>query len=146
MLANILKPTTLKLRLLIWTVFLSTVSSAQAILIDSCGLNTDSKLSKYESAYFNGQLSKQRGNFDFVDKKVGFAYGNFGKTVVSKKEYFDRWGRDYFKRDSHVVDILLILTADEKVKSGDFDAIIVSWSKIMIDNKHRQKIISKLKR
>ncbi|MFM9945681.1 MAG: hypothetical protein ACKVQB_10665, partial [Bacteroidia bacterium] len=79
------------------------------------------------------------------DKKIGFAYGNFGKRIISKKAYFDRWGRAYFKQHSNVTDFLLVLTADEKIKSGDFDAIIISWSKTVINDKHLQKIIEGLK-
>ena len=131
--------------LFIWVVFLPTILFGQTIVIDSCGLNTNKSLNKYESDYFNKALEKQRSTFNFADKKIGFAYGTFGKTIVSKKSYFDRWGRSYFKSNGQVGNELLILTPEEKIMSGDFDAIIVSWSKLQINDKHRQKIIKRLK-
>ncbi len=135
---------TLNSLLYLWTFLFPTILFGQSIVIDSCGLNTDRKLNKYEADYFNISLEKQRDNFDFIDKNIAFTYGNFGRTNISKKEYFDRWGRTYYKQDSHVVDILLVLTAEEKIKSGGYDAIIVSWSKIGIGKKHKKIIIDRL--
>ncbi|MFM9945619.1 MAG: hypothetical protein ACKVQB_10355, partial [Bacteroidia bacterium] len=60
--------------LLIFTIFLPTILFGQKIIIDSCGLDNDKKLNKYESDYFNKALEKQRGDFNFADKKIGFAY------------------------------------------------------------------------
>jgi hypothetical protein len=119
-------------------------SAGQSIIIDSCGLDTNSKLNKYEVEYFNTSLEKQRGNFSFDDKKIAFAYDNFGKIVINKKEYFERWGRKYFNNHSSVSDQLIILTSDEKEIADSYDAIIISWSKIKIGEKEKQRIIKKL--
>jgi hypothetical protein len=119
-------------------------SVGQSIIIDSCGLDTNSKLNKYEAEYFNTSLGEQRGIFTFEDKKIAFACDNSGHSLINKKEYFDRWGRDYFKRNSHVADQLIILSKEEKETSGGFDAIIVSWSKVGINEKCKQKIIRRV--
>jgi hypothetical protein len=126
---------------------LTNVCFGQEIVIDSCGIDSLTTLNRYEIQYFNQSLEKQRmrSNFDFEDKKVGFAYGNFGKGLISRKEYFTRWGKDYFKNDSHVVNQLIILTEMEKEQSGGFDAIIVSWSKILVSGKNKDRLIKKIK-
>jgi len=136
----------MKLIVIILTL-LTNVCIGQEIIIDSCGLDNSTTLNKHEVEYFNHSLEKQRkgSNFDFQNAKVGFAYGNFGKGLISKKEYFDRWGKDYFLKDSHVVNQLIILTEDEREDSGGFDAIIVSWSKTGVYGKHKERLIKNLK-
>ena len=124
-------------------IFTTQVGIAQHFEIDSCGLTTVAELNKHEADYFNKSLEKQRKNFDFKNKKVAFAYGNFGKSMISKKEYFDEWGRDYFKNDIHVANILYTLNSEEKELSGGYDAIIISWAKV-IRPKDREKIVKKL--
>ena len=121
---------------------------AQEIQVDSCGLNNSAELNKFEIQYFKQELSKQlkRNNFDLIDKKIGFAHGNFGKKIITKQEYFDSWGRSYFNNNSHVVNQLIILEAEERVNSGGYDAIIISWSKIMVTGIHRRKLIENLKK
>ena len=134
--------------LIIILIFFTNVCFGQEVVIDSCGLDSSTTLNKYESQYFNQSLKKQRSrsNFDFQDKKVGFAFGNFGKGVISKKEYFNMWGKDYFENDSHVVfNQLIILTEEEKQQSGGFDAIIISWSKIGVAGNDKKRLIEKLK-
>lgn len=135
-------------QLIIIFTLLTNVCIGQEVLIDSCGTDSSATLNQYEVLYFNQSLEKprMRSNFDFQNKKIGFAYGNFGKDVISKKEYFDRWGKEYYKNDSHVGNQLIILTEDEKEQSGGFDAIIISWSKILVSGRHRDKLIEKLKR
>ncbi len=133
--------------LIILLTLLTNICFGQAILIDSCGLDNSISLNKYEAQYFNQSLEQQRRpfNFDFQDKKVGFALGNFGKGLISKKEYFDRWGRAYFENDAVVVNQLIILTEEEQQQSGGYDAIIVSWSKILVSGKHKARLIKSLK-
>jgi hypothetical protein len=132
--------------LIIILIFLNNFCFGQEVVIDSCGLDSSITLNKYESQYFNQSLEKQRirSNFDFQKKKVGFAHGNFGNGVISKKEYFDRWGKVYFENNSHVLNQLIILTEDEKQQSGGFDAIIISWSKIGVAGKHKKRLIENL--
>ena len=54
------------------------------------------------------------------------------------------WGKDYFENGSHVVNQLIILTEEEKQKSGGYDAIIVSWSKILVSGKRKERLIKKI--
>ena len=126
-------------------IFLTAASVGQTIIIDSCGLDNEIKLNKYESSYFHKTLNEVPKDFSFFNKIVGFAYGNSGKIIISKRDYFDRWGKSYFEKGNKVINTLIILNENEKAKSGGYDAIIVSWSKINIDDKRRQKIIKKLR-
>jgi hypothetical protein len=117
---------------------------AQDILIDSCGLDDKSRPSTYEVNYFNQTFS--RDSFNFADKKIAFTYGNFGKTIVSKKKYFIDYVKPWVKNGGHPSQFLLVLTTDEKIKSGGFDAIIVVWSKVLVNQGHKQKILRRLRR
>ena len=134
-------------RLIILFVFTTQICLGQVINIDSCGVDNSLGLNKYEVQYFNLELENQRKrfDFDFNGKIIGFTYGNFGKGLLTKREYFDKWGKDYFKRDSSVSNQLIVLTEKEKNESGGYDAIIVSWSKIMLSRKDKNRIIKKLK-
>src|SRR5690554_5248521 len=136
----------MKLTVIILTLF-TQICLGQEIEIDSCGVDRSSKLNKYEVQYFNQTLEKQRkrSHFDFQEKRIGFAYGNFGKRLITKKEYFDRWGKNYYKDNSQVVDQLIILTEKEKEESEGYDAIIVSWSKFLVSGKQKERLIKKLK-
>ena len=120
----------------------------QILVIDSCGVNSNPSLNKFEAQYFNQTCQKQRNGscFDFSNKTIGFAFGNFGNELVTKAEYFERWGKDYYKRNSDVVNQLIVLTDEEKKHSGGYDAIVVSWSKFVISQRSKEKLIKKLKR
>ncbi|MFY0600785.1 MAG: hypothetical protein JXR03_14015 [Cyclobacteriaceae bacterium] len=133
-------------QLSILLILLSNVCSAQEVKIDSCGLNNSSVLNEFEIQYFKQELSKQleRHGFNLINKKIAFAQGNFGKGIITKQEYFNQWGRSYFNNNSHVVNQLIVLNAEERVNSGGYDAIIISWSKILVAGKHRRKLIENL--
>ncbi|MEQ8623427.1 MAG: hypothetical protein RJQ00_13970 [Vicingaceae bacterium] len=134
-------------QILIILTLLTNVCIGQEIVIDSCGIDNSITLNQYEVDYFNQILEKQinRADFDFQNKKVGFAYGIFGKVLITKKEYFDRWGKEYFLNDSQVANQLILFTKEEKNESGGYDAIIVSWSKTGVYGKHKENLIKKLK-
>ncbi|HYF66545.1 MAG TPA: hypothetical protein VD884_00350 [Ohtaekwangia sp.] len=109
---------------IIVTLFFTEICLGQDIKIDSCGTDNSNFLNKYEINYFNQTLGKQlkRLNFNFNDTKIGFAYGNFGKGLISKKEYFDHCGRGYFKNNFNVIDQIIVLTDEERKESGGYDA------------------------
>lgn len=134
-------------RLILIFVFATQICLGQEIKIDSCGIDNSIGLNQYEVQYFNQVLENQRkrSDFDFSGKLIGFTYGNFGKGLHSKREYFDKWGKEYFRKNSNVSNQLFVLTEEEKYNSGGYDAIIVSWSKIMLSSKDKNKIIRKLK-
>ncbi len=135
-------------RLIIIFLFATQICLGQEIKIDSCGIDNSLSLNQYEVQYFNQELENQRkrSEFDFNGKLIGFAYGNFGKGLHSKREYFDKWGKEYFRKNSNVSNQLIVLTEEEKFNSGGYDAIILSWSKLKLSRKDKNRIIRKLEK
>lgn len=123
---------------------LTTVTKGQTINIDSCGLDNSGVLTKWEIEYFKKSIRTLQ-QLDIENKMFAFAYGNFGKTVIGKKDYFEMWGRDYYTRNSGVSSILIRLSEEEKILSGGYDYIIVSWSKTLPAGKSRKKLIERVK-
>ena len=115
----------------------------QTILIDSCGIDDNAFLNRYEIECFQNSTSR---DIDFKDKKIAFFYGNYGKNRITKKEYFDRWGKKYFHQKSRVSNQYLLFSEEEKERSSGYDIVIVSWSKIRISERMRRRIIKKLSR
>ncbi len=109
--------------------------------LDSCGLDNSSEISKHEAEFLNTYLSEQRGNFDFTGKKIAFVTGSSGSKMGTKSEYFKNIVQ-YKKENAKVVSSIVVLTEDEKQKSGGYDAVVSYWVKIILD---RKKIIEKLK-
>jgi hypothetical protein len=99
------------------------------------GVDNFPLLNCYESAYFNVLFEKNRKNFDFTDKKIGFITGSNGKTKSSKANYFalekDRFNRNYTSNGG----TLYIFDAVQKEVSGGYDAAIVYWSKVLVPAK-----------
>ncbi len=129
---------------LIFLVNFTAVIKGQAINIDSCGLDNSGVLTKWEIEYFKTSIRALQP-LDLENKMFAFAYGNFGNTVIGKKDYFEKWGRDYYTRNSGVSNILIRLSEEEKILSGGYDYIIVSWSKTLPAGKSRKKLIERVK-
>ncbi len=130
---------------IIFSVTLTIVVKGQSINIDSCGLDNKSVLNKWEIEYFKQSIKKLK-SIDLDNKTFAFAYGNFGDTVISKKDYFGKWGRDYYTRNSGVYNILITLTEEEKKLSGGYDYTIISWSKTLPAGKSRRKLVERVKK
>ncbi|MEM6345536.1 MAG: hypothetical protein AAF927_16710 [Bacteroidota bacterium] len=123
---------------------LSSLSQAQEFDIQACGLDSSYALNADEAAYFNEILSKERGDFDFFGKKIAFATGNSGHIPSNKYQYFAQDGRLRYQNGQNVVNQLIILTAAEKAELAGIDAIVVSWSKVNIQGRQRQKLVARL--
>ncbi len=120
------------------------VTLAQTFDIHDCGIDANAKLNKDEAAYFNEIFKRQRKSFDFNDKKIGFAHGDVGKDIITKKAYFDRWAREYYNKKKRMPNQLLICTLDQKMKSGGYDALIVCFSNESIGDRQRMRILKRL--
>jgi len=107
------------------------------------GLDNISVLTNSESEYFTSQFKKT--DFEFKNKKIGFFYGNNGSSIQTKKEYFNRVKERLSHNYSASMDMLLVLSEEQKVGSGGFDAIIISWSKLLV-KRATPKMIRKLKK
>jgi hypothetical protein len=134
----------MKIHLLSITVlFLILNGQAQSISLDNCGLDAKSKLNDCETEYFKNDL-KALAAIDLSKKHFAFASGNLGRTIISKKDYFDKWGKKYQSNKSNVVNTLLVLTEAEKKISGGYDFIIVSWTKIHPAGTSRKRLVNRV--
>ena len=107
------------------------------------GLDDNPILTKSESEYFNRAFKDGKANYDFTNLKVGFFFGNNGARIQTKKQYFDLVKNRLGNCSSASNDFVIKLTKEEKLESGGFDFIIVSWSKIIPTDKER--LIKELK-
>lgn len=105
------------------------------------GKNQSVFLNNYESDYFNEVFKSSRNEFDFTDKKVGFIKGSNAGKISNKKEYFDCEKKRYANDLSITNSQIYIFNKEEKVQSGGYDAVIVSWSKVVVSHKSLVKML-----
>jgi hypothetical protein len=106
---------------------------------DSLGLDNNPRLTKYEAEYFNNEFKDWRKSFDFIDKKVAFITGSSAGKHLTKTEYFKEV-KARLKDNYGMTHSALYLTEEEKLKSGGYDAVVVSWVKLLTDKRRRQII------
>ncbi len=119
--------------------------------VQKCGLDDESNINTFEAKYFNEVFKDKRGNFDFTEKVIAFYTGSSGTTQSNKSNYFNGLKKGSKEvRDIHSWQAgqtqLLILTKKEKELSGGYDAILISWSKILMSGKSRSKLVENLKK
>jgi hypothetical protein len=95
----------------------------------------DKQLNDKESEYLNQQFQDWTEKYDFKGKSIIFTSN---RTVISKKDWFERFWT-YDKPTAYIVK----LTDKEKTETG-YDAILVTYCKIMITDKMKQKILKQL--
>jgi hypothetical protein len=100
--------------------------------LDKMGVDNLPLLNCCESAYLNVIFEKSRKNFDFTDKKIGFITGSNGKTVCSKKEYFDLERNRFNHNSTPNNGTLYVFNAAQKAESGGYDAVIIYWCKVLV--------------
>lgn len=110
--------------------------------LDSCGIDNNPKLTEYESQYLNEYLKNQRDTFDLTGKKIIFVTGSGGGVIGDKREYFSDV-KSWERNNARIATELVILTREEKIESGGYDAILTYWVKIL---PNKRKIIEKIKR
>lgn len=101
--------------------------------LNKMGTESSHFLNGYESEYFNVIFKDSRGEFDFTEKKIGFITGSNGGTLSNKKEYFDK-ERDRLLHN-YTINIaadLYVFNEDQKGKSGEYDAVIAYWCKVLL--------------
>jgi len=122
-------------------VFYFFIISSYGQSLDSCGIDNNPKLNIYESKYLNEYLKNQRDTFDLTGKQIIFVTGSGGGVIGEKKEYFADI-KEWNNKNSRIATALVILTTEEKIESGGYDAILTYWVKIFPNKK---KIIEKIK-
>lgn len=119
------------------------ISFAQNIQIDSCGLNNDSRLTKYEVDYFNEALDNQCcDSLELASCRILFLSGNLGFQASSKQHFFQSSGKPWFDQDDYPSMELIVLRSDERMLLPEYDAVLVTWSKIKCTEKMRKRFIA----
>lgn len=98
--------------------------------------NHEKKLNTQESEYLNRQFKRELENYDFEDKAIIFTTS---MSVISKTD----WINTNWKHENPSVE-LVELTKQEKEETG-YDAILVTWSKFILTDKMKGKILKQLK-
>lgn len=122
------------------------MADAQNLQMNKCGIDNESLLNECEAAYFNEIMAEHRGKFDFEGKQIAFAEGNWGANLSSKKRYFEVHGKPRYEQNNSVSNQLIILTESEKALLPQYDAILVSWSKLHVQKKSRAKLIQRIQK
>lgn len=126
----------MKTLLLLWFTFFSSILFAQTT--DSSLHRDYSKITKQDAALLNAALQDKLQGFDFTDKKVAFVTGSLGNSIM----FPDNWVIKYLKPETIIS--FVNLSAEEKEKSGGYDAIVIYYVK-MFSDKQKRKIIKRLK-
>jgi hypothetical protein len=84
----------------------------------------------------------EKYGLDFKGKKVAFTVGTTGTQIEDKSKFFIMYLNPVVTGKN--VCSLIILTSQEKIESGGFDAVIMSPAKLFTQ-KHREFLISELK-
>lgn len=98
--------------------------------------NQEKKLDIQESEYLNRQFRDELPTFDFKDKAIIFTTS---MKVISKTDWF----KNNWEYDSPSIE-LVELTNEEKEETG-YDAILVTWSKIVTTDKIKIYILNQIK-
>ena|SRR5690606_27000329 len=106
-------------------------------------MDNNSILNKSEVALLNSLLKETRDSFDFTGMKVAFITGSKGRTIVSKSDYFQNSVIPWIEKDSIPQIFMVKLTEEEKMKSGGYDVLILSWVKVFTP-KTQEKVIKQL--
>jgi hypothetical protein len=108
------------------------------------GKDTIPTLNTCESKYMNSYFQKNRGTFDFREKKIAFFTGNAGAIKSTKKDFFDE--EKYFIYQNRFLpwgsSQLIVFNEDESKQVG-YNAVIISSSKKYITKKD---VIKQLKK
>ncbi|HYF04269.1 MAG TPA: hypothetical protein VEC36_12880 [Patescibacteria group bacterium] len=93
-------------------------------------------MNETEGKLLNSIFETTRNDFDFINKKVGF-------IKDGKRRYFDMQ-KKHSADTSYPLDNgkLYIFNAQQKAKSGGYDAAIVYWSKFLFT---AEQVVEKLK-
>ena len=98
--------------------------------------NQEKKLNSQESEYLNRHFNSEFNNYDFKDKSIIFTHSTL---VISKSD----WIETNWEYDNPSIE-LVELTKEEKEETG-YDAILVTWSKFLLTDKMKKRILKRLK-
>jgi hypothetical protein len=102
-------------------------------------------LTEKEGHLLDSLLQTQRQGFEFTNKRLAFIYGgNRGNAFQPKSEFFSKSVLPWTTKGLRPGLQLLILTDAEKSRSGDYDALVVAWAKLLFTQQRKDKMLKKL--
>jgi len=102
----------------------------------------DEVLTKDEVELLNNLLKNQRDTFDFHKKKVAFITGSAGSRFLSKADFFTKI--KYWLDAGSVPSVFtVLLTEEEKYKSGGYDVFVLLWVKVF-SIRQKKRMIERL--
>ena len=134
----------MKIKLRLSVIFSICACSTFAQSLDSLGIGDNKYLNYQEADLISHNLNEQMKAFDFTNKKVAFIGGPTGHYILTKKVFFDQYVKPRLRTNEKIYPTLIILTNDEKEKSGGYDAFILEPLKIFQD-KQKLRILTQLK-
>lgn len=107
------------------------------------GKSTVSTINVCESKYLNYLFQKEKGTFDFCNKKVAFFKGNAGTIQSTKKDFFDK-EKDFIdiKGFLPLGSSQLIIFNEDEAKQVGYNAVIIFSSKKLLSKKEVVKRLS----
>ncbi|MBL0155148.1 MAG: hypothetical protein IPP93_17385 [Chitinophagaceae bacterium] len=120
-------------RILIAAIFISATQmcSGQTNLLDSCGMNSNPLLNKYEISVLDSLFFTRKkpitGGFNFSGKRVAFYSctknsNTKGDGLLSKKDFFSLCRPDF---KGHAGRGFITFTESEKAESKGYDVVII---------------------
>jgi hypothetical protein len=106
-------------------------------------LQTTYLLTTNEVISLNSIFNKERKDFDFNGKSIAFTVGTTGTQIENKNGFFEKYINPVVEGKSKNICSLIVLTKEEKSKSGGFDAVVMSPAKIFT-KEHREILINEL--
>ena len=100
------------------------------------------KLNERESAILNQHFNEEREDFNFTEKQVCFFLAG---STWKKNDFFSDLNLRNANNQS-MSNQLIILSEEQKEKSGGYDVFIYSWSKVLITEKRVESDIEKIKK
>ena len=129
----------------IFVIFLISITEIYSQNLDSLGIDNASSLNQFEAEYFNEVFKDSKGNFSFNNANVIFVTNPSGNKIIGKNEYFERLVKPWLIKGDQPQTFYSILSKDEKIRSGGYDVIVLSWVKIFTKKK-KKRILKKVKK
>ena len=109
----------------------------------SIGTDDNPILTDQESALLTSFVKDSINTFDLTNKKVAFVTGNPGNILLTKQRYFEECVDPWISHNLTPRLIIVVLTEEEKIKSGGYDALILGSVKVFT-KRQKKKIIQQL--
>ena len=108
------------------------------------GIDDDPTLTYDEASILNSMFSETLDGYDFSGKRIAYYTGSSASKHQSKSEFFETIGPYLRLETEHKPPVVLVeFSADERAESGGYDAVLLSYVKVMTDAR-KARIIEEL--